>query len=98
MNREGTTDPLFVKRKTMSRTATGPLRRKNSETLASNEGLAEELNSFFSSIFTREDGTNVPRAEDRGAAEKRGVRFRQAKGENEDKEAKSGCSSWPRWD
>ncbi len=37
----------------MSRTATGPVRRKNSETLASNEGMAEELKSFFSSIFTR---------------------------------------------
>jgi hypothetical protein len=78
--------------------ATGLLRRKKSETMASNEGLAEELNSFFSSIFTREDGTNVLKAEDRRAAEKSGIHFMQAIGEKEDKEAKSGCRSGPRWD
>ena len=50
----------YVKKKTTSRSGIGPIRRENGDLVTEEKEMAEELNRFFSSVFTREDTTNVP--------------------------------------
>jgi len=57
----------YVKRKTKSSSAVGPLKDKNRKIVTEDEDMAVILNEFFSSVFTREEG-EVPAAEDKGAA------------------------------
>ena len=57
----------YVKRKTKSRQGIGPLRTEAGETVSDDGGMAEVLNNFFSSVFTREDTGHIPRAEEREA-------------------------------
>jgi hypothetical protein len=52
-----------TKSKTQSKTTVGPLVTKEKEIIADNKEMAEELNKFFSSVFTQEDLTTVPDAE-----------------------------------
>ncbi len=52
-----------MKSKTNSKTTVGPLVTKEKEILTGNKEMAEELNKFFSSVFTQEDLTTVPDAE-----------------------------------
>jgi hypothetical protein len=54
----------YVKNKTKSRPAIGPLKNEKKETVADDLGMAELLNSFFSSVFTNENTTNIPAAEE----------------------------------
>jgi hypothetical protein len=77
----GNSRPFFsyIKRKTKSRVTVGPLKNKQKETVTDDEGMAEVLNEFFSSVFTREDRANLPRAKEMDTEEMRGVRFTQAK-------------------
>ena len=50
----------YVKKKTKARVGIGPLKKGNGEMTQDDEEMAEELNNFFSSVFTREDKTNMP--------------------------------------
>jgi len=58
----------YVKNKTKSRPAIGPLKNEKKETVADDQGMAELLNSFFSSVFTKENTTNIPAAEEMDTA------------------------------
>ena len=64
----------YVKKKTKSRQSVGPLRDRNAKVVTEDEEMAEVLNGFFSSVFTREDETNIPRADDMETEEMRGIR------------------------
>ncbi len=55
------------------------MKNKQKETVVDDEGMAEVLNEFFSSIFTRENGANLPRAEEMDKEEMRGVRLTHVK-------------------
>ena len=50
----------YVKKKTSSKVAVGPLINRQGEMVSSEADIAEELNTYFSSVFTREDTTDVP--------------------------------------
>jgi hypothetical protein len=50
----------YVKSKTKSRTTVGPLITKDKKVLTEEKDMAEELNSFFSSVFTKEDLSQIP--------------------------------------
>jgi len=62
---DGNKKPLYtyVKKKTKSRTTVGPLLDDNKKTLTDDKEMAEELNRFFSSVFTREGSGEVPDVE-----------------------------------
>ncbi len=49
----------YVKKKTKGRTAVGPL-KQDRRVVTDDTEMAEVLNEFFSSVFTREDTSNVP--------------------------------------
>ena len=51
-----------MKKKTKSRSTIGPLKDKENRTITDDKEMAELLNKFFSSVFTREDVQNVPSA------------------------------------
>ncbi len=52
-----------VKSKTKSKTTVGPLVTQEKKIITDNKEMAETLNQFFSSVFTKEDLNNVPDAE-----------------------------------
>ena len=60
--KDGNKKPFYnyVKRKTKSRAGIGPITKDNGELATEDREVAEELNRYFSSVFTREDTTNVP--------------------------------------
>jgi hypothetical protein len=64
----GNTRPFYsyVKKKTKSRQSIGPLLDTNNCRISDDKGMADLLNGFFSSVFTREDLQNQPAAEDMG--------------------------------
>jgi DNA-binding helix-hairpin-helix protein with protein kinase domain len=53
-----------VKKKTKSRPAIGPLLDAANQRVTGDKEMAELLNNFFSSVFTREDMQNQPKAAD----------------------------------
>ncbi len=53
----------YVKSKTKSRTPVGPLVTKEKKIVTENKEMAEILNQFFSSVFTKEDLSYIPDAE-----------------------------------
>jgi hypothetical protein len=53
----------YVKAKTKSKTTVGPLITKEKKLLTGGEEIADELNKFFASVFTKEDTTTIPEAE-----------------------------------
>jgi hypothetical protein len=53
----------YMKSKTKSKTTIGPLITKEKTVLSENKEMADELNRFFSSVFTQEDLTSIPAAE-----------------------------------
>ena len=53
----------YIKSKTKSRTTIGPLLTKEKKMLTEDKEMAEELNKFFSTVFTKEDLLNIPEAE-----------------------------------
>ncbi len=55
-----------MKKKTKSRPSIGPLLDTNNCRISDDKGMADLLNGFFSSVFTREDLQNQPTAEDMG--------------------------------
>jgi hypothetical protein len=54
----------YVKSKTKSRTSVGPLVTKDKKILSEPKDMARELNNFFGSVFTQEDLTVIPEAEE----------------------------------
>jgi len=66
-NEKGNRRPFYsyVKRKSKSRLTIGPLKSKNQKVLTEDVEMAEELNNFFSSVFTREGDSVVPEATER---------------------------------
>ncbi len=53
----------YIKSKTKSKTAIGPLITREKKMLTEDRDMAEELNTFFASVFTKEDLQTVPEAE-----------------------------------
>jgi hypothetical protein len=53
----------YIKSKTKSRTTIGPLLTKEKKMLTEEKEMAEELNKFFSTVFTKEDLHSIPEAE-----------------------------------
>jgi hypothetical protein len=59
-DRNGKKFTNYIKSKTKAKTGIGPLKRPDS-TLTADEGeMAGILNTFFASVFTKEDTTNLP--------------------------------------
>ncbi|XP_072426477.1 protein FRG1 isoform X1 [Chiloscyllium punctatum] len=50
----------YVKGKKMIKTKIGPLKTETGEYITGNKEMAEELNSYFRSVFTGEDTSNLP--------------------------------------
>jgi hypothetical protein len=46
----------YIRKKNKTRPTVGPLKNKKGEIIADQQGMAEELNNFFSSVFTDEQG------------------------------------------
>ena len=59
-NRKFTT---YLKSKTKSKESVGPLKDKEGKILTEEKDIAEELNRFFTGVFTDEDIHTVPRKE-----------------------------------
>ena len=61
MEKSGNSKPFYnyVKRKTASRVGVGPIKNATGELISGEEEMANELNNFFASTFTRENLTNV---------------------------------------
>jgi hypothetical protein len=55
----------YVKRRTKTRQSVGPIKTAQGNTVTGDKEMADELNSFFSSVFSNEDTANVPHAEDK---------------------------------
>jgi hypothetical protein len=53
----------YVKNRTKTRPTVGPLKDKEGKTVTEDSEMAELLNGFFSSVFTREDTDTLPAAE-----------------------------------
>ena len=53
----------YIKSKTKSKVSIGPLKNKDGKMVTEESEIAEELNGFFSSVFTDEDLTTVPQME-----------------------------------
>ena len=60
--KDGNKKPFFkyIKKKTGSKVGIGPITKESGELATEGEEMAEELNKYFSSVFTREDTANVP--------------------------------------
>jgi len=54
----------YIKSKTKSKTTIGPLITKEKKMLTEDKDMAEELNTFFASVFTKEDLQAIPEAEE----------------------------------
>jgi hypothetical protein len=64
----------YIKKKMKSRQSVGPLKDKNAKVVTEDEQMAAVLNGFFSSVFTREDQTNISKVGDMETEEMRGIR------------------------
>ena len=53
----------YMKRRTCNQVSVGPLKDSSGQLVTDDESMAEILNEFFCSVFTREDATDVPIAE-----------------------------------
>ena len=50
----------YIKKKTTTRTTIGPITNKQGNTVSEETEMAEELNSYFASVFTTEELSNIP--------------------------------------
>jgi hypothetical protein len=66
-NEKGNRRPFYsyVKKKSKNKSTIGPLKDKNHKVITEDVEMAEELNNYFSSVFTREGEGEVPKAADR---------------------------------
>jgi len=53
----------YLRSKLKSKAGIGPLKRSDGETVTGTTEMADMLNQFFSSVFTREDESNIPAAQ-----------------------------------
>jgi hypothetical protein len=51
---------MYVKSKTKARTGIGPLKMADGSVTADNKQMADSLNSYFTSVFSKEDISNLP--------------------------------------
>jgi hypothetical protein len=60
----GNSKPFFayLKSQLKSKVPVGPLKNSNGEQVADKKGMADLLNSYFSSVFSDEDENNIPAA------------------------------------
>ena len=65
--RKNNTKPFYsyMKRRTDNRVSVGPLKDNSGQLVTDDENMAEILNDFFCSVFTREDVSVIPEAEQR---------------------------------
>jgi len=63
----------YVKQRTKSRPGIGPLKNADKETVSDDQGMAELLNNFFSTVFTREDTGHIPKAADMETSAMNGI-------------------------
>jgi hypothetical protein len=54
----------YIKQRTKSKPGIGPLKNEKREVVSEDQGMAELLNKFFGSVFTREDTEHIPTAAD----------------------------------
>jgi hypothetical protein len=69
----------YIKKKTKSKSSVGPLREKNKEAVTGDQETAEVLSEFFSSVFTRDNGEEVPVAEETEVPEMTNENFTERK-------------------
>ena len=55
----------YVKVKTKARTGIGPLKDSSGRVFREDTEMAELLNQFFASVFSREDTSNIPESEEK---------------------------------
>uniref|UniRef100_UPI00398EB4CB uncharacterized protein isoform X1 n=1 Tax=Pristiophorus japonicus TaxID=55135 RepID=UPI00398EB4CB len=61
----------YVKRKRLVKTNVGPLQSDSGELITGNKEMADQLNKYFGSVFTKEDTNDLPDVlGDRGSSEK----------------------------
>jgi hypothetical protein len=86
----------YVKQKTQSRPSVGPLKDENSRVVSGNAEMAELLNQNFSDIFTREDVSEIPDAEDmRPESELATVKFRESDVRKKIREQRTDAAAGP---
>ena len=59
-NNNAKTFANYIKSKTKSHTGKGPLKDSDGRLITEDKEMSETLNSFFASVFTMEDTTNIP--------------------------------------
>jgi hypothetical protein len=59
-DRNGKKFTNYIKSKTKARTGIGPLKKADGTLTTDGREMADILNGFFSSVFTKEDLTNLP--------------------------------------
>jgi hypothetical protein len=84
----------YIKKKTKSKSSVGPLKNKG-EVVAEDQDMAELLNEFFSSVFTREDTRDIPKAEETGAEEMGDVIFTEKKVQEKIKKLRESAAAGP---
>ena len=50
----------YIKKKTCTKSAVGPIRKESGILTSDEKEMAEELNNYFSGVYTREDRDNIP--------------------------------------
>ena len=86
----------YVKNKTKTRSGIGPLKSDTSQVVSEEKDMAELLNRFFSSVFTREDSNNI--SEPKEKVEKAGlsqVKITRAKVKSKIKKLRAGAAAGP---
>jgi hypothetical protein len=69
---------MYVKSKTKARTGIGPLKMADGSVTADSKQMAVSLNSYFTSVFSKEDTTNLPTKERETEAELEHISFERA--------------------
>jgi hypothetical protein len=89
----------YVKSKTKSRTTIGPILIKDKKLLTDEKEMAEELDSFLSSVFTQENLQQIPEAKVKNI-ERRMVEIKNNRNEGakENKKAEERRGRWTRQD
>jgi hypothetical protein len=85
----------YVKKKTKSKTSVGPLKNRKKEVITEDQEMAELLNEFFSSVFTRESSGEVPQAEETGAEGMKEVRFTEKKVQEKIRKLREAAAAGP---
>ena len=86
----------YVRGKTRCRPEVGPLKTAAGETVTCDEQAASTLNNYFSSVFTQEDVTEIPAAEDQsGGARINSIRITQFEVKKKIRKLRTAAASGP---